>query len=67
MTMSELEEALDPSQYIRISRSAVVNLAAVESIKLLGRREHVVVVCSGEELPITRGLTKIRQRLQFPS
>ena len=67
MTMSELEEALDPSHYIRISRSAVVNLAAIESIKLLGRREHVIVLNSGEELPITRGLTKIRQRLQFPS
>jgi len=67
MTMGELEEALDPSHYIRISRSAVVNLAAVESIKLLGRREHVVVLSSGEELPITRGLTRIRQRLQFPS
>ena len=66
MTMSELEAALNPEQFIRISRSAVVNLAAVESIKLLGRRDHVIVLISGVELPITRGLTKIRHRLQFP-
>ncbi len=67
MTMSELEAALDPKQFIRISRSAVVNFAAVESIKLLGRRDHVIVLGNGTELPITRGLTKIRHRLQFPS
>lgn len=66
MTMAELEGVLDPSLFIRISRSAAVSLSAVDSIKLLGRRDHVVVLRSGEELPITRGLTKIRQRLQFP-
>jgi two-component system LytT family response regulator len=48
-TMDSLEERLDPKQFVRVSRSAIVRMAAIREI-----RDQVVVLNSGVEVPCSR-------------
>jgi two-component system, LytTR family, response regulator len=54
-TMQEMEEALDPRVFCRISRSAIVNLDRVKELIPIARGEHLVCLTSGRELKLTRG------------
>lgn len=65
ITMARLEETLDPSQFLRISRSTIVNLHAVQSLRSLGHRDHVVELQNGRQLPVTRALTDLKKRLPY--
>ncbi|MGK0185080.1 MAG: two-component system LytT family response regulator [Verrucomicrobiales bacterium] len=66
MTMTELEAKLDPAKFVRISRSSLVMLSCVKSIKSVGRRDHVVELTTGAELALTRPLKELQERMQFP-
>jgi two-component system LytT family response regulator len=46
-TMSELARALDPAQFFRLQRSAIVNLDRVREIAPLAGGEHAVVLADG--------------------
>ena len=67
VTITQLESQLDPTAFVRISRSAMVNLAMIRSIKSVGQRDHAVELKSGDELPITRSLSELKARLRFPN
>jgi two-component system, LytTR family, response regulator len=54
-TMQEMEEALDPRIFCRISRSAIVNLDRVHELLPIARGEHLVSLTGGRELKLTRG------------
>jgi len=53
-TIASLEAALDPSQFVRIHRSYVVNLERVTRIEPYGKDSRVVVLSSGARLPVSR-------------
>jgi two-component system LytT family response regulator len=53
-TMKELEEQLDPKQFVRVHRSAIVNIRYV--VKLISHisGEYHVSLSNGEELRVSR-------------
>jgi two-component system LytT family response regulator len=54
-TMSELEEQLDPRKFVRIHRSAVVNLESVREFRPHPKTGYIVTLVNGVELRISRG------------
>jgi two-component system LytT family response regulator len=53
-TLVELEQRLDPDQFIRISRAAIVRLDAVREVVPLGGSQGEVVMVDGTRLEISR-------------
>ena len=64
-TLTALEAKLDPAQFLRISRSALVNLTRVKELQPLFNGEHAVVLENGKHLTMTRGLREVEERLRF--
>jgi two-component system, LytTR family, response regulator len=60
-TMQEMEAALDPRIFCRISRSAIVNLDRIRELIPIARGEHLVCLTGGRDLKLTRGY---RERLE---
>lgn len=54
-TMASLEKRLDPRQFLRIHRSAIVNLDRVARLQPLDHGEYQVVLQDGTELKLSRG------------
>jgi two-component system LytT family response regulator len=53
-SMSALEEQLDPSRFVRIHRTAIVNVDRVKELRLDYANRHVVVLKNGTRLPLSR-------------
>lgn len=53
-TLKIHEECLDDLNFLRISRSKIVNSNFVKSIKAIGQRNNVAVLANGDEMPIAR-------------
>ena len=53
-TMSELERRLDPSLFIRVHRSAIVNLDRIRELQPWFRGDYRVVLNDGTELTLTK-------------
>ncbi len=63
-TISSLESALDPSRFLRIHRSYIVNLERVSRIEPYGKDSHVAVLHNGTQLPVSRaGYARLREFL----
>jgi len=62
-TLTELENRLPKGQFLRISRTAIVNLSLVREIRQ-DDGGHVMVLSGGEKLPITRGIREVQARLE---
>jgi two-component system LytT family response regulator len=62
-TLTELEIRLPKGQFLRISRTAIVNLNRVREIRQ-DDGGHVMVLGGGEKLPITRGIREVQARLE---
>jgi two-component system LytT family response regulator len=60
-TMNALEPKLDPDQFVRIHRSAIVNLDRVKELQPWFRGEQVLALKDGTELTVGRAF---RDRLQ---
>jgi two-component system LytT family response regulator len=54
-TMTQLAEALDPGRFLRISRSAIVNVDRIREIQPWFRGDYVVILRNGAEVTSTRG------------
>ena len=60
-TISSLESALDPSRFMRIHRSYIVNLERVAKVEPYGKDSHVAVLANGTQLPVSRaGYARLR-------
>ena len=53
-TMSGLEEKLDPTQFVRIHRSTIVNLLRIHDTRHASHGDHVVVLHDGTQLQMSR-------------
>jgi two-component system LytT family response regulator len=53
-TMGRLEARLDPSRFVRIHRSAILNVDRVAELRPLPNREYVVVLRDGTRLRLSR-------------
>ncbi len=53
-TMRSVDRRLDPRQFARIHRSAIVNLSRVKELKALPSGDHEVLLHSGEKLQLSR-------------
>lgn len=64
-TLNALESRLNPEQFIRISRSAIVNLDRIKELQPHFKGEQVVILHSGKKLTMTRGLREVEKVLKF--
>lgn len=64
-TLATFEAQLSPREFVRVSRSAIVNLDRVEHFEPTFNNEHVIVLSSGVKLPMTRGLRELQDKLKF--
>lgn len=60
-TISSLEAALDPSRFLRIHRSYIVNLERVARVEPYGKDSYVAVLADRVQLPVSRaGYSRLR-------
>lgn len=62
-TMVRLESRLDPTQFVRIHRSAIANVERVKEVRSALDGEQVLVLEDGTRLPVSRGYRDALQRL----
>ena len=53
-TLAALESRLDPARFVRVHRSALVNLDRIRELRPLFHGEHVIVLQSGAEVALGR-------------
>jgi two-component system LytT family response regulator len=53
-TLATLEQQLDPARFVRVHRSAIVNVQRIVEIRLDWQNRHVVMLTSGDRLPLSR-------------
>ena len=61
-TLRELQEKLDPARFLRIHRSAVVNLDHIRELRPLFHGEYAVTLDDGTELTSSRALKDVLRR-----
>ena len=60
-TIASLEAALDPSRFLRIHRSYIVNLERVAKIEPYGKDSYLALLTGGAKLPVSRaGYARLR-------
>jgi len=64
-TLRNLEAALSPAMFLRISRSVMVNLDRIRAIRSGVPGEWFVVLKNGREFLMSRGLKEVQDRLQY--
>jgi two-component system LytT family response regulator len=64
-TLTALETRLNPKKFIRINRSTIVNIDQIRELRPLLKEDHVVVLHNGKQLPLTRGVRELEERLKF--
>ncbi len=52
--IASLETALDPARFVRIHRSAIVNLERVARIEPYGKESRLAILTDGTRLPVSR-------------
>lgn len=54
-TMAHLEERLDPQMFLRVHRSAIVNLHYIKEVRTEQNGDFAVLMANGQKLPMSRG------------
>jgi two-component system LytT family response regulator len=62
-SMAELEQELDPARFLRISRSAIVNLDRIQEVQPWFQGDYVLILTDGTRLTSTRGYRENMRRL----
>ena len=63
-TLADLEGQLDPERFVRIHRSAILNLDRLARLELANRQSYVAVLKDGTELAVSRaGYAKLNELL----
>ena len=53
-TLAALASALDPSRFLRVHRSYVINLERLRQVELYAKNSHVAILADGTRIPISR-------------
>ena len=53
-TMTSMEKRLDPAQFLRVHRSAIVNLHYVKEVRTESRGDFIVQLMNGQKIPMSR-------------
>jgi len=53
-TLAALASALDPSRFLRVHRSYVINLERLRRVELYAKNSHVAILADGTRIPISR-------------
>ncbi|MFC5481045.1 LytR/AlgR family response regulator transcription factor [Massilia suwonensis] len=62
--MAELEQGLDPALFLRVHRSYIVNVGAIERIEATSKDSWCAVLKDGKRVPVSRsGYQKVRDLL----
>ena len=62
--MAELEQALDPAQFVRVHRSFIVNIERIARIELYAKDSRMAILKDGTKLLISRsGYDKLKEML----
>lgn len=65
-TMKYCEDNLPPKDFVRVHRSYIVNVAEIKKIEPYGKDNHVVILNSGDKIPVSRsGYQQLRADLGF--
>lgn len=64
-TLGALEAQLPPEHFLRVSRSAILNLRRVKELQAVAPGEHVAILRDNQRLAITRSLREVEERLRF--
>ena len=64
-TMTGLEEQLPAKAFLRVSRSAILNLRRVRELRSATSGENVAILADGQRIPITRSLREIEEKLRL--
>lgn len=64
-TISSLAEALDPSHFVRVHRSYLVNLERVTKIEPYTRDTRLAILTSGTQVPVSRtGFMRLKELME---
>lgn len=63
-TLQELEAGLAHRQFLRISRTCIVNLDRVRELRADSECGHAMILADGTKLAITRGIREVQKRLE---
>ena len=66
-TMTALEEKLPPDHFLRISRSAIVNVESVKELHPLFHGEYKISLRNGTRVTLTRGYREQLRQLGVPA
>jgi two-component system LytT family response regulator len=53
-TLSDVESVLDPSQFVRIHRSYILNVDRLAKLELYAKDSHAAILRDGTRLPVSR-------------
>lgn len=65
-TMKELEQELDPKLFVRVHRSAIVNVNTIAKLQMLANGEHQLMLINGQAVKVSRSY-KDRVKMVFNS
>ena len=62
--MNELEQRLDPRQFVRIHRSSIVKVSGVVELRRVSNDEYVAVLADGAIRPVSaRGWRRLEEAM----
>ena len=66
-TLASLAASLDPSRFLRVHRSYVINLERLQRVELYAKNSHVAILADGARIPVSReGHARLRELLESP-
>lgn len=65
-TMKYYEDNLPKDEFVRVHRSFIIRIGEIKKIEPYGRDNHIVVLNSGEKIPVSRsGFSNLKEELKF--
>jgi len=63
-TLASLTESLDPTRFLRVHRSYVINLDHLRQVELYAKNSHIAILTDGSRVPVSReGHAKLKEVL----
>jgi two-component system LytT family response regulator len=63
--MRELQAQLPPETFLRVSRSAIINLRRVKGLQAVTPGENVAILIDGQRIPMTCTIHEVEEQLRF--